>query len=78
MKLTLGVLCTLLLAGANAMACYTVYYASGRVAYRGLESPVDLSLPLHQALEQGRFGAGSSLVFDQTATCTPVGVSARP
>jgi hypothetical protein len=80
MKLKLGVLCALLLAGANAMACYTVYDASGRVAYRGVDSPVDMSLPLHQALEQGRFPAGSSLVFDQTATCTPVSVAqvARP
>jgi hypothetical protein len=80
MKLKLGVLCALLLAGANAMACYTVYDASGRVAYRGLEAPVDMSLPLHQALEQARFTPGSSIVFDQAATCTPVSVAqvARP
>jgi len=80
MKLKLGVLCALLLAGANAMACYTVYDAAGRVAYRGLEAPVDMSLPLHQALEQARFSAGSSVVFDQSATCTPVSVAqvARP
>jgi len=80
MKLKLGILCALLLAGANAMACYTVYDASGRVVYRGVQSPVDMSLPLHQALQQGPFPSGASLVFDQTATCTPVSIAqvARP
>jgi hypothetical protein len=75
----LGVLCGLLLAGANAMACYTVYDGNSRVVYRGAQAPVDMSLPLHEALA-GRFAAGSSLVFDQTATCTPVGIAqvARP
>jgi hypothetical protein len=79
MKLKLGVLCGLLLAGANAMACYTVYDATSRVVYRGVEAPVDMSLPLHQALAT-RFSAGSSMVFDQTATCTPVSIAqvARP
>jgi hypothetical protein len=79
MKLKLGVLCGLLLAGANAMACYTVYDGNGRVMYRGLDAPVDMSLPLHQALD-GRFPVGASLVFDQTATCTPVSIAqvARP
>ena len=79
MKLKLGVLCGLLLAGANAMACYTVYDAGGRVVYRGLEAPVDMSLPLHQALS-GRFPAGTSLVFDQSPTCAPVNIAqvARP
>ena len=78
-KLKLGVLCGLLLAGANAMACYTVYDGSSRVVYRGLEAPVDMSLPLHQALAE-RFPAGSSLVFDQSPTCTPVSIAqvARP
>lgn len=79
MKAKLGVLCGLLLAGANAMACYTVYDAAGRVTYRGMEAPVDMSLPLHQAVSE-RFPAGSSLVFDQGTTCTPVGLAqvARP
>ena len=78
-KLKLGVLCGLLLAGANAMACYTVYDGNSRVVYRGLEAPVDMSLPLHQALAE-RFPAGSSLVFDQSPTCTPVSIAqvARP
>jgi hypothetical protein len=78
-KLKLGVLCGLLLAGANAMACYTVYDASGRIVYRGVQAPVDMSLPLHEALD-GRFPAGASLVFDQTSNCTPVSIAqvARP
>ena len=74
MKRELGVLFGLLLAGANAMACYTVYDGNGRVVYRGLQTPVDMSLPLHQALA-GRFPAGSCLVFDQSPTCTPVSIA---
>lgn len=79
MKLKIALLCGLLLSGANAMACYTVYDASNRVVFRGLEAPVDMSLPLHQAVAQ-RFPQGSSLVFDQGATCTPVNLAqvARP
>ena len=67
----------LLLAGANAMACYTVYDASNRVVYQGLQSPVDMSLPLHQALSQV-FPRGAQLVFDQGATCRPVGLAQLP
>jgi hypothetical protein len=79
MKAKMMVLCGLLLAGANAMACYTVYDGNSRVVYRGHDAPVDMSLPLHQALAE-RFPAGASMVFDQTATCTPVSVAqvARP
>jgi hypothetical protein len=79
MKSKLGVLFGLLLASANAMACYTVYDGNNRVVYRGLQAPVDMSLPLHQALE-GRFPPGASLVFDQSPVCSPVGIAqvARP
>lgn len=79
MKAKTIILCGLLLAGANAMACYTVYDGNSRVVYRGLEAPVDMSLPLHQALGE-RFPAGASMVFDQAATCTPVRIAqvARP
>jgi hypothetical protein len=79
MKAKLGVLCGLLLAAANAMACYTVYDGSSRVVYRGLQPPVDMSLPLHQALA-GSFPAGASLVFDPSPICTPVSIAqvARP
>ena len=79
MKAKMGVLFGLLMAGANAMACYTVYDNSNRVVYRGVDAPVDMSLPLHEALA-GRFPAGSSMVFDQAATCSPVNIAqvARP
>ncbi|MDB5956828.1 hypothetical protein [Ramlibacter sp.] len=80
MKLKIGVLGgLLLLAGANAMACYTVYDGNSRVVYRGLEAPVDMSLPLRDALVT-RFQRGASMVFDQTAECTAVGIAqvARP
>lgn len=79
MKLKTTLLCGLLLTGANAMACYTVYDASNRVIYRGLDAPVDMSLPLREAVAE-RFPAGSSLVFDQQATCAPVSIAqvARP
>lgn len=80
MKLKLGLLCGLLLAGANAMAaCYTVYDANNRIVYRGLEAPVDMSLQLREAVA-ARFPAGYSMVFDPSATCSPVGIAqvARP
>lgn len=64
----------LLLAGANAMACYTVYDAGGRVVYQGRAAPVDMSLQLHEALAQ-RFPRGAQMVFDQTNACAPVGVA---
>ena len=80
MKLKIGLLGgLLLLAGANAMACYTVYDSNSRVVYRGLEAPVDMSLPLREALTT-RFQRGASMVFDQTAECSAVGIAqvARP
>ena len=80
MKFKMGVLGgLLLLAGANAMACYTVYDGNSRVVYRGPEAPVDMSLPLHEALAS-RFQRGASMVFEQTAQCTAVGIAqvARP
>ena len=74
----MGLLCGLL-AGANAMACYTVYDKASRVVYRGMEAPVDMSQPLHEALA-GRFPAGASMVFEQGVLCAPVSISqvARP
>ena len=80
MKFKMGVLGgLLLLAGANAMACYTVYDGNSRVVYRGLDAPVDMSLPLREALVT-RFQPGATMVFDQTAECTAVGIAqvARP
>jgi hypothetical protein len=79
MKLKIALLAGLALAGANAMACYTVYDASNRVIFQSVEAPVDMSQPLHAALER-RFAKGSSMVFNQGATCTPVTLAqvARP
>jgi hypothetical protein len=79
MKLKTGLFCGLLLAGANAMACYTVYDSANRVIYRGTDTPVDMSMPLKEAVGQ-RFPAGSSLVFDLSANCSPVSIAqvARP
>lgn len=79
MKFRIGLFCGLLLAGANAMACYTVYDGNNRVVYRGVDAPVDMSMPLKEALAT-RFPAGASMVFNQGASCTPVSIAqvARP
>jgi hypothetical protein len=77
MKVKFALVGGLLLAGANAMACYTVYDGSNRVVYQGVEAPVDMSMPLHEALSQ-RFPRGSQMVFDQTANCRPVGIAQLP
>jgi hypothetical protein len=78
MKLKLALFCGLALAGAQAMACYTVYDSNSRVIYQGLESPVDMSLQLHQTL--GKRFPGAHMVFDQSTICTPVALAqvARP
>jgi hypothetical protein len=78
MKIKLALFCGLALAGANAMACYTVYDNSNRVIYQGLEAPVDMSLPIHQTL--GARFPGAHMVFDQSTNCTPVRLAqvARP
>lgn len=73
MKIKLALMCGLALAGANAMACYTVYDSSNRVIYQGLDAPVDMSQPLHQTL--GRRFPGAHMVFDQSANCTPVALA---
>jgi hypothetical protein len=75
MKLKIGLLIGLLLAGANAMACYTVYDANSRVVYRGPDAPVDMSQPLREALAARFPGGGASMVFDQGAACTPVAIA---
>jgi hypothetical protein len=79
MRLKIALLCGLTLAGANAMACYTVYDGNNRVIHQGLEAPVDMSLPLHQAVGQ-RFGRGATMVFDLSNSCPPVSIAqvARP
>lgn len=61
-------------ASFNALACYTVHDASGRVVYQGADAPVDMSRPLHQTLPQ-RFPAGSHMVFDTTTVCGDINVT---
>jgi hypothetical protein len=61
-----------LFAGANAMACYTIYAPGNRVAYHGELPPVDMSVPLHMGLRQAHYPAGSSMVFEEGAACVPM------
>jgi hypothetical protein len=79
MKLKIAIVGALALAAANAMACYTVYDAQKRVVWQGSDPPVDMSLPLHEAVTH-RFGAGATMVFNQNDSCTPVSIArvARP
>jgi hypothetical protein len=67
-----------LLAGASmqALACYTVYDSANRVAYQGEQAPVDMSLPLRDALAE-RFAPGSSMVFDNAASCPSIVTASR-
>ena len=70
MKFKLALLCGLALAGANAMACYTVYDGNSRVVYQGAESPVDMTMQLHEGLRARGFPAGSRMVFDRDSCGT--------
>jgi hypothetical protein len=66
------------LAAMNAMACYTVYDKSNRIAYQGFDAPVDMSQPLSTAL-QARF-PGGHMVFEQNSDCPAIslGQLSRP
>jgi hypothetical protein len=65
-------LCSVLGAAAfNASACYTVYDRSNRVVYQGEAAPVDMSLPLHEALSAARY-PGGHMVFDAAAACSSI------
>lgn len=70
MKLKLAAVCALMLAGTQAMACYTVLDRNQRVVYQGAEPPVDMSLQLHETL--GRTHPGAQMVFDQQACAREV------
>jgi len=72
MKLNPLLLCFLGLASAPALACYTVYDKAGLIVYQGERAPVDLSEPLHVALQKAY--PGGHLVFDQGASCSPVSI----
>jgi hypothetical protein len=56
------------LAAAPALACYTVYDRDNRIVYNDVRPPVDMSLPLHESLAK-RFGAGMSMVFNESNDC---------
>ncbi|NKE65893.1 hypothetical protein RAMLITH_08685 [Ramlibacter sp. RBP-2] len=72
MKLSKTLLTSLAAAAAwlPAHACYTVYDAAGRVAYRSTQAPVDMSRPLRDTLPQ-RF-PGGHMVFDAASTCDAI------
>jgi hypothetical protein len=67
MKLKLALLAALGLAGVQAMACYTVTDANGRVVYNAQEAPVDMSQPLH--LTVPRAFPGGHMSFDNSLDC---------
>jgi len=74
MKLSHAVLATtLLLAGGQAMACYVVYGPDNQVLYSGVDSPVDMSRPLHETVPAKY--PGGAMVFTNDTEC-PSG--ARP
>ncbi|RYY65543.1 MAG: hypothetical protein EOO24_54940, partial [Comamonadaceae bacterium] len=73
MRLKLALICGVALASANAMACYTVYDSGGRMVYRGMETPVDMSQPLHRSL--GQRLPGAHMVFDDATNCAPVAMT---
>jgi hypothetical protein len=80
MKLKYALLAGLLMSGANAMACYTVYDANSRVLYRGAVAPIDMSMQLHDGLAKRGYPRGAQVVFDQNAPCqaVPVAQVSRP
>lgn len=78
MKLKSLALAVAALLAGPALACYTVYDPSDRVAYQGDAPPVDMSQPLREALQR-RF-PGGHMVFEQTNDCPSIGIAqmARP
>jgi hypothetical protein len=80
MKSKYALVLGLALAGANAMACYTVYDSRDRVLYNGVDAPVDMRMQLHAALAARGYPAGSRMVFEETQGCANValGSLARP
>jgi len=57
-------------ASLPAFACYTVYDGANRIAYQGERAPVDMSLPLHEAMQASY--PGGQLVFDLDASCPAI------
>jgi hypothetical protein len=63
-------------ASLQALACYTVYNAAGRVVYSSEQPPVDMSRPLHETLPS-RF-PGGNMVFDEAVSCQTVSTLPAP
>jgi hypothetical protein len=81
MKITKWALAAALLStGAAQATCYTLYWADGAPITETSVAPVDLSLPLGEALHE-RFGPGVTMVVsDQGVYCgkqEDVGVAPR-
>jgi hypothetical protein len=59
--------------GGTFAMCYTVFGANQVVVWRGTNTPVDLSKPIHEGLRKN-FPPGSFLLIEEDArSCTPVG-----
>ncbi len=59
-------------AGAVAM-CYTVLGPKEVVVWRGTDTPIDLSKPIHEGMRR-TFPPGSFLLIEEdTRACTPIG-----
>lgn len=56
-----AVLAICLAAQAASAACFSVYGANQELIYRSIRPPVDLSLPLHQTVDQ--LAPGARVVF---------------
>lgn len=64
------------LAAGQALACYSVYDRNNRLVYRGQKAPVDMSLPLSQAVAAAY--PGGHLVFGQDADCPQINDAPLP
>ncbi len=58
--------------GAQAL-CYTVYGPNAVVIWRGTNTPIDLSKPVHEGLRAAFPGRSSLLIEEETRACTPIG-----
>lgn len=61
------------LPGSATALCYTVFGPNQVVIWRGTNTPIDLSKPIHEGMRQ-MFPAGNFLVIeDGRESCTPIG-----
>lgn len=66
-NLRLAALLLAVVGAGPALACYTVYDRSDNVVYNAMVPPVDMSLPLHEALQAAY--PGGHLVFGSDQGC---------